>query len=44
MQVITYLRTRPSEPEASEAALAAQRTAAASWLVEHQATLIAEFI
>src|SRR3954469_4010212 len=44
MQVITYLRTRPSEPEASDAALAAQRTAVASWRAEHQATPIAEFI
>ena len=44
MNVVVYLRTRPSEPEASEAALAAQRTAAASWLAQHQATLIAEFI
>src|SRR3954463_16228393 len=44
MKIIVYLRTRPSEPEASEAALAAQRTAAASWLAEHRATPIAEFI
>src|SRR3954471_20171338 len=44
MKVVVYLRTRPSEPEASEAALAAQRTAVASWLAQHQATQIAEFI
>src|SRR3954453_2736334 len=44
MKVVVYLRTRPSEPEASEAALAAQRTAAASWVAQHQATPIAEFI
>src|SRR3954453_22801906 len=44
MKVVVYLRTRPSEPEASEAALAAQRTAVASWLTEHGATSLAEFI
>src|SRR4051794_18739887 len=44
MKVVVYLRPRPSEPEASEAALAAQRTAVASWLAEHGATSLAEFI
>src|SRR3954464_11996586 len=44
MKVVVYLRTRPSEPEASEAALAAQRTAVASWLAQHGATSLAEFI
>ena len=43
MNVVVYLRTRPDESEASEAALAAQRTAAAFWLAQHQATPIAEF-
>src|SRR3954467_15644115 len=44
MKVVVYLRTRPSEPEASQAVLAAQRTAAASWVAQHQVTPIAEFI
>ncbi len=43
MKIVLYLRTRPDEPAASETAVAAQRAAAASWIADHEAIVIAEF-
>ncbi len=43
-KIIVYYRHAPSEPAASEAALAEQRATVAAYVREHDAAVVAEFI